>query len=299
MLTQATSVAGNYLGWLHARCPKGGMGMRVALAHGSMPGTMTSGTMTTCLVVQHVEAEPSWAIGAALSRAGVRVDVRRVFAGEPLPSDVADHNGLVVMGGPMSACSDKGFATRPAEIALLGHALAGAVPTLGVCLGAQLLALAAGGAVYPGADGPEIGWSTVELSSQRAADALLTGLPERLPVLHWHGDTFDLPPGAARLARSARYPNQAFRVGKAAWGLQFHLEVTPDAVDGLLRDFAADAARAPGGAPAIDRATLSSLETLSPWRDLVFDRFAALVVARTSAAAPDGSPHRFADISES
>ncbi len=148
--------------------------MRVALAHGSMPGTMTSGTMTTCLVVQHVEAEPSWAIGAALSRAGVRVDVRRVFAGEPLPSDVADHNGLVVMGGPMSACSDKGFATRPAEIALLGHALAGAVPTLGVCLGAQLLALAAGGAVYPGADGPEIGWSTVELSistrRRRASD---------------------------------------------------------------------------------------------------------------------------------
>jgi hypothetical protein len=118
-------------------------------------------------------------------------------------------------------------------------------------------------------------------------------------VLHWHGDTFDLPPGAPLLARSARYANQAFRVGPAAWGLQFHLEVTPAAVDGFLREFGADAARAPGGAPAIRRATAGALETLSPWRDLVFDRFAALVDAGTGAAAPDGSRHRFADISDS
>jgi hypothetical protein len=139
----------------------------------------------------------------------------------------------------------------------------------------------------------------VELSPARAGDALLAGLPERLPVLHWHGDTFDLPPGALHLARSGRYPNQAFRMGESAWGLQFHLEVTPGAVDGLRREFAADAARAPGGPPAIRRATASSLETLSPWRDLVFDRFATLVAAGAGAAAPGGSPHRFADISDS
>jgi GMP synthase-like glutamine amidotransferase len=258
-----------------------------------------SGTMTSCLVVQHVEAEPPWAISAALERAGVRVDVRRVFAGDPLPPDSASHDGIVVMGGPMSACSDEGFATRRAEIALLGHVLAGALPALGVCLGAQLLALAAGGTAYPGADGAEIGWSMVDLSPARADDALLAGLPEHLPVLHWHGDTFDLPPGAVHLAASDRYPNQAFRYGGAAWGLQFHLEVTPAAVDGFLRVFAADAARSPGGAPAIRSATTPALETLSPWRDLVFDRFAALVAAGTDAAAPDGSRHRFADISES
>ncbi len=104
---------------------------------------------------------------------------------------------------------------------------------------------------------------------------------------------------AAHLAASDRYPNQAFRVGEAAWGLQFHLEVTPAAVDSFLRVFAADAAGAPGGALAIRSATTSSLETLSPWRDLVFDRFAALVAAGTDAAAPDGSRHRFAHISES
>jgi GMP synthase-like glutamine amidotransferase len=270
------------------------MGMRVALAHGSM-----SGTMTNCLVVQHVEAEPPWAISAALARAGIRADVRRVFAGEPLPHDTAGHDGIVVMGGPMSASSDEGFATRRAEIALLGRALADAVPTLGVCLGAQLLTLAAGGSVYPGANGPEIGWSLVDLSPARADDALLTGLPARLGVLHWHGDTFDLPPGAEHLAHTDRYPNQAFRVGGAAWGLQFHLEVTQDAVDGFLQAFSADAARAEGGGEAIRRATPSALAALAPWRDLVLDRFAALVSAHVGAAAADGSRHRFANVSDS
>lgn len=254
--------------------------MRVELPHGSM-----SGSMTNCLVVQHVEAEPPWAIGAALFRAGISVDVRRVFAGEPLPLDMAGHDGIVVMGGPMSACSDERFATRRAEIALLGDALAGAVPTLGVCLGAQLLALAAGGSVYPGANGSEIGWSTVDLSPARVDDALLTGLPARVGVLHWHSDTFDLPPGAEHLAHSNRYPNQAFRVAGAAWGLQFHLEVTPEAVDSLLHAFAADAARVWGGAEAIRHASPSALASLAPWRELVFDRFAALVSARDGASA--------------
>ena len=268
--------------------------MRVAVVCGPM-----SDTLTNCLVIQHVEAEPPWAIGTALARAGIRADVRRLFVGEPLPSDPASYNGVVVMGGPMSACSDAGFATRRAEIALLGHALAGALPTLGVCLGAQLLAYAAGGTVYPGADGPEIGWSMVDLSPARANDTLLAGLPARLNVLHWHGDTFDLPLGAQHLARSDRYANQAFRVGGAAWGLQFHLEVTPKAVDGFLHAFAADATSVPGGPEAIRHAGLAALTALAPWRDLVFDRFAALVSAHAGTAAADGSRHRFANISGS
>ncbi len=118
-------------------------------------------------------------------------------------------------------------------------------------------------------------------------------------MLHWHGDTFDLPSDAEHLAHSDRYPNQAFRVGEVAWCLQFHLEVTPAAVDGFIRDFTADAALFPGGGEAIRRATSASLETLGPWRDLVFDRFAALVAAGIGAVAPYGSRHRFAHISES
>jgi GMP synthase-like glutamine amidotransferase len=255
--------------------------------------------MRQCLIVQHVKAEPSWAIGTALRRAGIEADVRRTFAGDALPPDTSGYGGVVVMGGPMSACSDHGFATRQAEVALLGDALARAVPTLGVCLGAQLLALAAGARAYRGADGPEVGWSSVDLLEAVDDDALFGGVPRRLPVLHWHGDTFDLPPGAVLLARTARYPNQAFRVREAAWGLQFHLEVTAAAVQGLLEAFPADAACAPGGAVAVEAATVMALGALAMWRDLVFDRFAGLVGAEPSAPGRAGSRHGYAHISES
>jgi GMP synthase-like glutamine amidotransferase len=225
--------------------------------------------------------------------------VRRTFAGDPVAPDASGYDGVVVMGGPMSACSDERFASRQAEVALLRDALGLALPTLGVCLGAQLLALAAGGLVYPGADGPEVGWSGVELLPTCERDALFDGFPHRLPVLHWHGDTFDLPPGAQRLAHNERYPNQAFRVGEAAWGLQFHLEVTAAAVEGFLDAFPTDAARAPGGAVAVRAATAASLAALAPLRDQAFDRFAALVAGGRGLPVGGGSRHGFADISES
>ncbi len=269
--------------------------MRVALAQGSMPATPR---MTHCLVVQHVEAEPAWAVGDALARAGIELDVCRVFAGDPLPPDLGGHAGIVVMGGPMSAASDHGFPTRAAEVALVREAIERAVPTLGVCLGAQVLARAAGGLVYAGPDGPEVGWGPVHLTA-RVADPLLDGLPSRLTVLHWHGDTYDLPPGAVLLASSPRYPNQAFRVGPAAWGFQFHIEVTPPAVEGLVRAFPDDAGRAAGGVDAMRRAAAPNLVALARSRDLVFDRFAALVSAGIDPAAGVGSPHGFANISDS
>jgi GMP synthase-like glutamine amidotransferase len=231
--------------------------------------------MTNCLVVQHVAPESAWALGDALVLAGIEPDVRRMFAGDALPVDASGHDGVVVMGGPMSAASDDGFATRRAEVALLADALERAVPTLGVCLGAQLLAAAAGATVGPGVDGPEIGWAPVDLAPDVASDRLFAGLPERLTVLHWHGDAFDLPPGAHRLAGSVRYPIQAFRVGATAWGVQFHVEVTAAAVEGMVRAFPEDAALAAGGAAAIRRTTPEALASLAPWRDLVFDRFTA------------------------
>jgi GMP synthase-like glutamine amidotransferase len=232
-------------------------------------------TMSTCLVVQHMPAESAWALEDAVRRASVGLDVRQTFVGDMVPADAARSNGVIVMGGPMSAASDEGFSSRGAELALLTDALARGVPTLGVCLGAQLLALAAGGRVFPGESGPEIGWDPVELTKASRADPLFCGLPDRLDVLHWHGDTFSLPPRATRLAANRRYANQAFRVGPAAWGIQFHLEVTQPAVDGFVSAFSSDLAV--GAAEQIRRATPGALRALVPSRDLLFDRFAALV----------------------
>lgn len=251
-------------------------------------------TMTNCLVVQHVAAESAWAIGDALERAGVTLDVRRAHDGDSVPVDTSDYDGLVVMGGPMSALSDDGFPSRRRELALLADAADLGKPTLGVCLGAQLLALATGGSVRRGESGPEVGWGQVVLTPRHDDDALLHGLPGQIEVLHWHGDTYEPPPAAVRLAENGRYRNQAFRVGDAAWGLQFHLEVTRRAVDEFLVAFGDEAtSHASGGPDGIRRATPPALELLSPWQDVVFDRFAALV----AAFGGRGSRDDFADIS--
>ncbi|HXQ63174.1 MAG TPA: type 1 glutamine amidotransferase [Acidimicrobiales bacterium] len=243
--------------------------------------------MASCLVVQHVEPEGPYAIGDALDAAGVEIDLRRVFAGDRLPSDVSDHDGLVMMGGPMSAAGDAGFATRRAELALLVDALDRGTPTLGVCLGAQLLALAGGGAVSSGDAGPEIGWAPVDLTDSAGDDPLLGPLPPRLSVLHWHGDTFDPPPGAVLLATSTRYRGQAFRVGSRAWGLQFHLEVDERAVAAFLDAFGADALSAGTTPEAIALDTAAALATLGPHRTRVLARFAGLVAAHDRSRLAD------------
>jgi GMP synthase-like glutamine amidotransferase len=235
--------------------------------------------MASCLVVQHVEPESPYLIGAALESAGVAVDLRPVFAGASLPRDLADFDGLVVMGGPMSAASDEGFPTRRAELGLLTEGLDRGLPTLGVCLGAQLLALAGGGSVFPGAGGPEIGWGPVELIEGAGGDPLLTGLPDELTVLHWHGDTFDPPPAATHLASNSRYRSQAFRCGSRAWGLQFHLEVDEAAVAAFVDAFGAEAARAGTAPESITADAAAALTILGPHRTRILARFAELVTA--------------------
>jgi len=246
-----------------------------------MPGSDDSEieSTPTCLVVQHVEPERPYAIGDALAAAGVTVDLRRVFAGEPLPADVAGFGGLVVMGGPMSAHRDEGFPTRRAELDLLVDGLAHGVPTLGVCLGAQLLALAAGGKVFPGTNGPEVGWAPIELTEQAGDDPILARLPDRLTVLHWHGDTYEGPPGSVPLAASTRYDGQAFRIGPRAWGLQFHLEVDDAAVAAFLAAFGEDAVTAGTSPEAIEAETGAALQELGPHRAEVLARFAQLVAS--------------------
>ncbi|MFD5656114.1 methyltransferase domain-containing protein [Streptomyces hirsutus] len=230
------------------------------------------------LVVEHASPEGPYAIATALEAAGLQMRVCRTWAGDEVPDTLTGVAALVVMGGPMAAYEN--FSGRAAELALLRAALEAEVPVLGVCLGAQLLASAAGGAARAG-DGARIGWGTVLMTSAARSDPLFAGTPGRLRILHWHADTVDLPPEATLLASSARCPVQAFRIGGSAWGTQFHLEVDKKAVDAFAAAFTDEAAVAPD---LLDT-TPTELATLAPHRDRVFARFAALVVDRSARTA--------------
>ena len=242
----------------------------LALTYAELPGCLTRGPR---IGVRHRRG---------LRAAGVTVDTRRIFHGDDIPPDTAGLDGVVVMGGPMSVNSNEGFPSRNAEVSLLAEALRAGIPTLGVCLGAQLLAVAGGGSVAGNAYGPEIGWAPIRLAPACQDDRLLAGLPPTLAVLLWHDESFEVPPGGQLLISSTAYPNQAFRIGDVAWGVQFHLEVTAEAVDGFLHAFAPDTASVPGGAEAVRAATPAALAALAPTRDLVCTRFAALVAARVT-----------------
>ena len=113
-------------------------------------------------------------------------------------------------------------------------------------------------------------------------DQLFAGLDQTLTVLHWHGDTFDIPSGGQHLARSERYANQAFRIGDAAWGVQFHLEVDVDAVEGFVTAFGGDLADRPDASKAIRESVARAIGALVPTREVVFSRFAELVSAHAT-----------------
>jgi GMP synthase (glutamine-hydrolysing) len=174
------------------------------------------------LVLQHIACEPPAAFEDELRSRGLDVVRVELDEGDTLP-DWRDFPAIVVMGGPMGAYDEAEHDWLAPEKRLLREAVEGGVPVWGVCLGAQLLASALGARVYPG-ERPEVGVLPVELTPAAADDPVFAAAPASFPALQWHRDTFDLPEGATLLARSAAYPNQAFRVG-ASYGLQFHIEV--------------------------------------------------------------------------
>lgn len=161
-------------------------------------------------------------IGFEAEARGLHTDIRRLDLGVslPLPNEV---EGLVVMGGPMGVYETGRHPFLLKECSLIAELVRRNQPVLGVCLGAQLLARALGARVFPG-HGAEIGCGSVHLTSEGSQDPLLGPAGPNIPVFHWHGDTFDLPEGATLLASSTDYPHQAFRYGKCAYGLQFHIE---------------------------------------------------------------------------
>lgn len=179
-------------------------------------------------VLQHAGFEGPAAIADWARRSGHTITNSRLYEGDALP-DLADFDLLVVMGGPMSVNDERLYAWLKEEKALVGSAIQSERAVLGVCLGAQMIASAMGARVYRGSE-KEIGWFPVRRVTASGAGALF---PETFTPLHWHGETFDLPAQAVRLAETDAVPNQAFQLGSAI-GLQFHLEATPESVRQLV-----------------------------------------------------------------
>jgi GMP synthase-like glutamine amidotransferase len=191
-----------------------------------------------CLVLTHTATEGPERIGPLLEEAGLEVEVCALHRGDRPPATLPPGLPLVVMGGPMGVCDvgDPAYPFLAVEVELLRQRLALGAPVLGVCLGAQLLAHAAGARVYPntaptGVRVYEVGWAPVDFL--RDNEPTLAGLAPRETMLHWHGDTFDLPAGAVHLASTPACPHQAFRLGRS-FGLQFHPELEPATIDDWL-----------------------------------------------------------------
>lgn len=185
------------------------------------------------LVIRHVEQEHIGTMAATFERLGLDYRYLDVYRGEPVPENFTGQGGLIVMGGPMGVYEADRYPFLAAEMRLIQKAAQASMPVLGICLGSQLIAGALGSRVYAGSQ-KEIGWYPIEVVAPQ--DDLLLELPSHFLALHWHGDTFDLPPGAVRLFRSQLYENQGFRFGRNIYGFQFHFEVTAAMIADWLQD---------------------------------------------------------------
>ena len=183
-------------------------------------------------VLQHVPFEGLGHIDSWIRRRGHRLTLSRLYEGAKLPDPEA-FDRLVILGGPMNIHEEAAYPWLVEEKALIKAALAAGKSAVGICLGAQLLADGLGSRVYAGSH-REIGWFPVRLTAAGRRTALTEGLPAETTVFHWHGDTFDLPPGAVHLFASEACANQAFLCDNRILGLQFHLESTPETVQQLL-----------------------------------------------------------------
>jgi GMP synthase (glutamine-hydrolysing) len=198
-------------------------------------------------IVENTRITHHGQVGVALHQAAALIDLYKPWSGQPLPGTV-DADALVVFGGEQAATDDHTHPYLPDLARLMADYTALDRPVLGICLGSQILARAFGAENHLGT-APEFGWVDVGLTEAGRADPVLSVLPPTFPIFQWHSDTFTLPDGAVHLAQSAAAPLQAFRIGRATYGTQFHFEASRSVVRDWSETFPDAAERmAPGWA---------------------------------------------------
>ena len=232
--------------------------------------------MARILVFQHVAAEPLGTLDPMLRARGHRIRYVNFSRDPDARPDIGKYHALIVLGGPMMPDRSDVHPHLAVEMHCIEEALKRGIPVLGICLGAQLLAHTLGGDLQP-SEAWEIGWYDLHPASAATQDSLFRHLDAPQPVFQWHGYTFDLPPGAVRLASSAAVPNQAFRYNQNAYGFQFHLELDQRLIDrwlGLPEYVAELTASGVGSTPAeIHEQTSRLIHASALLSDKVFSAF--------------------------
>lgn len=232
--------------------------------------------MQSVWVLQHTPSETLGTIEDVLRGHLIGVNYIETYEGESVPGEMAGQAGLIVMGGPIGVYEHAKYPFLRDEMRLIESALKLGKPVLGVCLGSQLLAAVLGAEVKKG-ERKELGWHAVALSELAVEDPVFTGVRPEFWPFHWHGDVFSLPKQAAGLASSRQTPHQAFRYGKNAYGILFHLEVTREQISQMLLDFADELHEAGGSATDITEQVPRYLPGLQEIAGGVFGRWASLL----------------------
>lgn len=229
--------------------------------------------MKHLLVFQHDPLEDLGIFAQVLEKHKVSFRHVRFYEGD-MPAEHWEGVGaLVILGGPMSIREEDRYPFLRLEKTIIRTAIKEGMPTLGICLGAQLIAAATGAEVYQG-NIQEIGWFPVSVTPEGQMDPLLGYLPNKASVFQWHGDGFELPKGAQRLTSSFFYHNQAFRIGRNIYGVQFHLEVTAAMIERWIDHYWKELAQVPYISPdKIAADTVSYSPALKHYGERFFSEF--------------------------